>query len=197
MCGAAGGSHVRVLEQRLFGLARRLRAVRVAVAAAVLPPAAGAQAQVGVLRDEQGHQQGQQHRAGSEEEGRAGDDGVLGGESERLQTSLSTGEGLPSGITAAVSYKPAFPLRGQRCAQLPRDSSPQKAACRNGVTCSTGPAGSRRNHASTSLVPARSRTAIAHKPPPDCRKTSPSWLAPRSVSQETAAWSRLPLVSQL
>lgn len=56
--------------------------MRVAVPATVLPPTAGAQAQVGVLRDEQGHQQRQQHRAGSEEEGGPGDDGVLG-ETER------------------------------------------------------------------------------------------------------------------
>lgn len=48
-----------------------------AVATTVLPPAAGPQAQVGVFRDEQGHQQSQQHRTGSKEKGGAWDDGIL------------------------------------------------------------------------------------------------------------------------
>lgn len=123
---ARARSHVRVLEQGFFGLSWRLRAVRVAVAAAVLPPAAGAQAQVGVLRDEQGHQQSQQHRAGSEEEGRAGDDGVLG---ERAM-SLSPADRL---LTFANSRPP--PTRSPR--------SPQQESQLGKAFLSGGPGDSR------------------------------------------------------
>lgn len=82
MCPPLGlGLYTAVVQQRLFALCpAALGAVGVALGSvAVLLVAAEPHARPAVLRDEQSHQEGEQHGARPEQERRAGDDGTLNG----------------------------------------------------------------------------------------------------------------------